>query len=85
MPKEAPASLVINGKEFSVPEMRAEFIIPPNLSSTKMKPYVAWRCDTVTQGPLTPEDLYEAYYAKRVVSLFDKQASEQEIMDSLEI
>nr|CDS32480.1 mitochondrial 50S ribosomal protein L41 [Hymenolepis microstoma] len=67
IPREPPTSCIINGKVIEMPEMRVEFVVPPDLDKCELKPYVAWRASVVEEPELTAESLFEIRYAEQTV------------------
>ncbi|XP_033220604.1 39S ribosomal protein L41, mitochondrial [Belonocnema kinseyi] len=54
-----------------VPEMIPEIIVP-SLEGFKLKPYVTYQSENVTQEEFTPEDLFNAVYATKIADDFEK-------------
>lgn len=52
-----------------IPEMVPEIIVP-DLTDFKLKPYVSYRVPDVVQSEFTPEDLFDACYADKVIKDF---------------
>jgi len=50
-------------------EMVPEFVVP-DLKDFNLKPYVSYRVSDVKQSELTPQDLFNATYAKEIVDDF---------------
>merc|ERR1712002_794771 len=48
-----------SGNFFEVPEMIPEFVVP-DLTDCKLKPYVSWKVQDITQEAMTPAELFKA-------------------------
>ncbi|GFR72645.1 39S ribosomal protein L41, mitochondrial [Elysia marginata] len=55
----------LTGEYTHVPEMVPEFVVP-DLTGFELKPYVSYRAKEITQGPLTPKDIFNSVYAETV-------------------
>nr|CUU98343.1 hypothetical transcript [Hymenolepis microstoma] len=83
IPREPPTSCIINGKVIEMPEMRVEFVVPPDLDKCELKPYVAWRASVVEEPELTAESLFEIRYAEQVKQLHKEGNNVEEIVSKL--
>lgn len=52
-----------------VPEKIPELIVP-DLTTTKLKPYVSYKTPDVIQSEFTSEDLFNAVYSKKIIEDF---------------
>ncbi|RUS80764.1 hypothetical protein EGW08_011487 [Elysia chlorotica] len=55
----------LTGEYIHVPEMVPEFVVP-DLTGFELKPYVSYRAKEITQGPITPKDVFNSVYAETV-------------------
>ncbi|VDD74619.1 unnamed protein product [Mesocestoides corti] len=83
IPREPATSCVVNGLVKEIPEMRVEFVVPENLESCDLKPYVAWQADVIHEPPLTSEGLFEQRYGDQIRRLHEEGKSREMILSEL--
>ncbi|VDK22278.1 unnamed protein product [Taenia asiatica] len=81
--REPPTSCVVNGEVQEIPEMRVEFVVPEDLDTCELKPYVSWRAEVINEPPLTTESLFEIRYSDQVRQLHKDGSSPEEIISKL--
>ena len=70
----------IKGKFHYVKEMEPELIVP-DLTGFKLKPYVSYRTQEVTQSPLTAKHLFNLVYADDIVKKFKNNEEIEMVAD----
>ncbi len=63
--------------------MHVEFIVPENLDTCELKPYVAWKADVINEPPLTTESLFEQRYGDKVRQLHEEGKSAENIISDI--
>lgn len=67
-----PIGYQVGDRFIKVPEMTPEIIVP-SLEGFDLKPYVAYHKTEVQQSEFTPKDLFNAIYARKIVSDFKNE------------
>lgn len=60
----------IDGKFVTIPEKIPEIIVPSNLDTCKLKPYVSYKAPEVIQSEFTSLDLFNAIYSQKILDDF---------------
>lgn len=61
--------IYVNGKYEEIPE-KIPYLIVPDLENCKLKPYVSYKAPDVTQSEFTSLDLFNAFYADKIIDDF---------------
>ncbi|CAH8669079.1 unnamed protein product [Dicrocoelium dendriticum] len=83
IPREPTTYVDIDGQKVEFPEMRLEFIVPKDLDSCDLKPYVDWRADTPIEEALTAERLFEKKYIPTLQKMVGKGMEKSEIIKKI--
>lgn len=83
IPREPQTTVEIDGQTIELPERNLEFIVPKDLNTCNLKPYVFWRSKVVGEGPLTAETLFEKKYASKVRKMHEDGADTETIIKDL--
>ncbi|KAL7054334.1 hypothetical protein AAHC03_09070 [Spirometra sp. Aus1] len=66
-----------------LPEMRADLVVPADLDSCELKPYVAWRANVVDEPPVNSESLFKIRYAEEIKRLHDEGVNKADILKKI--
>ncbi|XP_011496993.1 PREDICTED: 39S ribosomal protein L41, mitochondrial [Ceratosolen solmsi marchali] len=60
----------VDDRFLQIPEMIPEIIVP-NLKGFKLKPYISYKCENVSQSKFTAKDLFNAIYREKIIQDFN--------------
>ena len=76
IPKEAPTGIYIDNEWQEIAEMRPEIVVPKDLDTCKLRPYVEWKADLNTVDKLTPRQLFDDTYGKEMTESYSSNRTE---------
>ena len=73
----------MHGQKIEFPEMELDFVVPPDLDTCELKPYVSWRVKIPGEDTLTAEKLFQKKYANQIADMYDKKVSKSDIIQKI--
>nr|VZI36902.1 unnamed protein product [Spirometra erinaceieuropaei] len=83
IPREPPTICSVGHVQRKLPEMRADLVVPADLDSCELKPYVAWRANVVDEPPVNSESLFKIRYAEEIKRLHDEGVNKADILKKI--